>query len=524
MTALLIFIILLMSVCVSCLLFRQRKLQQKINENDNYHQFLYDILDNLPYPIIVKDISDDFKYSYWNKQASIQSGIDSKNAIGRTDFEIYGQDRGAHYRMVDENLLKQDETKFIAEETYQTEDGIIHDTVVEKTILNRGKRKKWLLAARHEITQQKQIERELLAAKSQLESAILKQNLALDSIDFGLIYINKDYLVEWEKTDGIKHLVKGRRYEAGKVCFKTGGLRDQPCQNCAFKEAIEQKKLVRHHFKVNEVELEITATPVFDKEHELIGGLLRIEDVTEKRKLDRLLEEAKEKAEESNKLKSAFLANMSHEIRTPLNAIIGFSEMMCQVDDPTEKEEFIKIISANNELLLQLIDDILDLSKIEAGTMDFTFTDTDLNELLEGITRQMQQKKGPSEVDIILTEKQPHCVIKMDHRRLSQIIINFMNNALKFTSEGSIMLGYRVDNSKNEIYFYVKDTGIGIPSEKLNSVFDRFVKLNSFVTGTGLGLAICRVIIERLGGTIGVESREGEGSCFWFNIPVEFVS
>ena len=230
--------------------------------------------------------------------------------------------------------------------------------------------------------------------------------------------------------------------------------------------------------------------------------------------------EAKEKAEESNRLKSAFLANMSHEIRTPLNAIIGFSDMICQTGEEEEKQEYMKIVSSNNELLLQLIDDILDLSKIEAGTMEFSLAPTDINDLMEGICRQMQEKNTSPDVAITFTEKAEECILNTDRVRLSQVIINFTNNAMKFTPKGSIQMGYRIDEAKDEIYFYVKDTGIGIPEDKINEVFERFVKLNTFAKGTGLGLAICRVIVERLGGTIGADSKEGEGSCFWLRLPI----
>lgn len=230
--------------------------------------------------------------------------------------------------------------------------------------------------------------------------------------------------------------------------------------------------------------------------------------------------QAKERAEESDRLKSAFLANMSHEIRTPLNAIIGFSDMICQTGEEEEKQEYMKIVSSNNELLLQLIDDILDLSKIEAGTMEFTLAPTDINDLMEGICRQMQEKNTSPDVAITFTEKAEECILNTDRVRLSQVIINFTNNAMKFTPKGSIQMGYRIDEAKDEIYFYVKDTGIGIPADKINEVFERFVKLNTFAKGTGLGLAICRVIVERLGGTIGADSKEGEGSCFWFRLPI----
>ena len=243
-------------------------------------------------------------------------------------------------------------------------------------------------------------------------------------------------------------------------------------------------------------------------------------DITQLKETEQMLIKAKEKAEEADRLKSAFLANMSHEIRTPLNAIIGFSDMICQTGEEEEKQEYMKIVSSNNELLLQLIDDILDLSKIEAGTMEFTLAPTDINDLMEGICRQMQEKNTSPDVAITFTEKAEECILNTDRVRLSQVIINFTNNAMKFTPKGSIQMGYRLDEAKDEIYFYVKDTGIGIPEDKINEVFERFVKLNTFAKGTGLGLAICRVIVERLGGTIGADSKEGEGSCFWFRLPI----
>ena len=243
-------------------------------------------------------------------------------------------------------------------------------------------------------------------------------------------------------------------------------------------------------------------------------------DITQLKETEQMLIKAKEKAEEADRLKSAFLANMSHEIRTPLNAIIGFSDMICQTGEEEEKQEYMKIVSSNNELLLQLIDDILDLSKIEAGTMEFTLAPTDINDLMEGICRQMQEKNTSPDVVITFTEKAEECILNTDRVRLSQVIINFTNNAMKFTPKGSIQMGYRIDEAKDEIYFYVKDTGIGIPADKINEVFERFVKLNTFAKGTGLGLAICRVIVERLGGTIGADSKEGEGSCFWFRLPI----
>ena len=509
---------LLLIICF--LLYRLRQLKKNIGKEQDYYHSLFDILDNLPFPIMVKDIQNSFRYYYWNKESAAQSGISSEEAIGHTDYEIYGEERGEKYRHIDKELIQAGKV-YRKEEKYTTPDGITHDTIAVKSIISWEGEKKWLLATRWDITQLKNYERELVAAKEELEKALKKQKLALKSIDFGLIYIDKNYRVQWEETRQIASLVKGRRYIPGKICYQTSALRNEPCGQCAFKKAIEQGKIIRHTIRVDNVDFEVTATPVFgdEKETEIIGGLLRFENITEKLKMDKMLQEAKEKAEESNRLKSAFLANMSHEIRTPLNAIVGFSEMVCQTEEEEERKEFVKIISSNNILLLQLIDDILDLSKIEAGTMEFTFAQTDINELMEGICRQMQEKNSSPDIQILFTEKADQCMMYTDRIRLSQVIINFTNNALKFTPKGSIEMGYRIEEAKDEIYFYVKDTGIGIPADKIDKVFERFVKLNSFIKGTGLGLAICRVIVERLGGVIGVESKEGEGSRFWFRIP-----
>ena len=517
-------LLIILFIIIFYLLYRLHHLKKIVARNRDYRHFLSDILANLPFPIMVKDIRNEFRYAYWNKESEVQSGIKREKAIGYNDYDIYGEERGRHYRSIDEELVRIGKP-YRSEERYSTTDGVIHDTIVMKSILSWEALGKWLLVARWDVSQLKKYEREITAAKEELEEAIKKQSLALKSIDFGLIYIDKTYRVQWEETTHIKSLVPGRHYTPGLICYQTSALRDKPCEHCAFKEAIEQGIIVRHTIRIDKVDFEVTATPVYATGgKEVIGGLLRFEDITEKLKIEQDLREAKNKAEESNRLKSAFLANMSHEIRTPLNAIVGFSDMICQVDDPVEKQEYMKIIIANNELLLQLIDDILDLSKIEAGTMDFSYSVTDVNELMSNICHQMEQKDHSPEVQISFIEKAPACVINTDRVRLSQVMINLMSNAMKFTERGSISIGYRISEAKDEIYFFCKDTGMGIAADKLELVFERFVKLNAFVKGTGLGLAICRVIVERLGGAIGVDSKEGEGACFWFRIPVIFVS
>ena len=240
-------------------------------------------------------------------------------------------------------------------------------------------------------------------------------------------------------------------------------------------------------------------------------------DITPLKETEQKLIIARDKAEELDRLKSAFLANMSHEIRTPLNAIVGFSSLLAETDSRSERQEYIKIVQENNELLLQLISDILDLSKIEAGTFNFVYTNVDVNETCAEIIKSMSMKVSKG-VELIFEEPLPECYLYTDKNRFTQVISNFINNALKFTQQGCITLGYE-QVSHQKIKFYVRDTGMGIPEEKQKSIFERFVKLNTFVQGTGLGLSICKSIVSQMGGEIGVDSTEGIGSCFWFTHP-----
>ena len=242
-------------------------------------------------------------------------------------------------------------------------------------------------------------------------------------------------------------------------------------------------------------------------------------DITELKETERKLIAARDKAEELDRLKSAFLANMSHEIRTPLNAIVGFSSLLTETEDMKDRKQYMAIVQENTELLLQLISDILDLSKMESGAFELVKSDTDVNLLCSEIIRSLRMKV-PAGVELVFEECLPGCHVWADKNRLNQVISNFINNALKFTFSGSITLGY-YRQTDGYLRFYVRDTGMGIPKNKIKTVFDRFVKLNSFVHGTGLGLSICKSLVEQMGGTIGVESEEGEGSCFWFTYPYQ---
>nr|WP_288906086.1 ATP-binding protein [uncultured Bacteroides sp.] len=243
-------------------------------------------------------------------------------------------------------------------------------------------------------------------------------------------------------------------------------------------------------------------------------------DITDQKILERKLRLAKEEAEESNRIKSAFLANMSHEIRTPLNAIVGFSSILAEDVSEEERTEYLSIISKNNDILLQLINDILDLSKIEAGTLEYVYANIDVNKMLSEIEQAARMRQTNANVAICAVTPLEGLLLYTDQRRVTQVLNNFISNAMKFTNTGSITFGYE-EPKDGYIRFFVTDTGTGIPPEKVADIFNRFVKLDSFKQGTGLGLAISQNIVKELKGEIGVASELGKGSTFWFTLPYE---
>lgn len=243
--------------------------------------------------------------------------------------------------------------------------------------------------------------------------------------------------------------------------------------------------------------------------------------VTERKRREQSLIDAGEKAKESDRMKSAFLANMSHEIRTPLNAIVGFSNLLAQTTDEQEKLEYVSVIESNNQLLLQLVNDILDFAKIESNTLEFVYKPTDLNELIRDVDNTVRGRLQAG-VELLHSTGNDHCVSMADGNRLSQVLINLLTNAIKFTNKGSITFGYML--RENEVYFFVRDTGMGIPKEQQKTIFNRFIKLNKTIQGTGLGLSICKNLVELMNGQIGVESDgPGQGSTFWFTVPYQPV-
>lgn len=605
------------------------------------------ILDNMPTPVMVKNINDDLKYIFWNRHCEELGGFLRHEIVGKTDFDIYGPERGAFYRKIDEALLASNGT-YSARESFGLPDGSQRETIVKKNVIENASHN-WLLVTRWDIsdlvesedklreaneqlrvalqaarsvpvlwdikgdlitlkfeefkTQYKGFqhktsgmtlrdvcnaihpderetmarvfddlrygrsgsghmiirfdvtgvyeeyydvyltvekkdaegnpvrvvgmmrnvtenilrEQQLLEAKRNLERMQHTNQLILNNTNSGLAFITPDFTVKWSNTRAMfPDSPAAVAYTEGACCYKRAREHKGPCDGCAAMLAMQTHETVVRETEVDGRNVRITATPVYDHET-LLGAVIKFDDITQEKEAARQLQAAKEAAETSDRLKSLFLANMSHEIRTPLNAILGFSGLLIDTTDPAEQQEYVSIINRNSDLLLQLINDILDLSKIEANTLEFIFEDVDVNNMLHNLEMSSRGKEHDPRVEIEFTEHDPECIIRTDRNRLLQVMTNLVGNATKFTEKGHIRFGYR--REKGQLTFFVEDTGKGIPRHQQQEVFKRFVKLNGFTNGTGLGLSICQNIVHKLGGEIGLISEEGQGCTFWFTLP-----
>ena len=366
-----------------------------------------------------------------------------------------------------------------------------------------------------------------------IASAILKNvhaYILLIDNDFKVLKTNYYQLTGTQK--GLEEKRVGDLLQCRNALSAEGGCGTHAyCGSCPIRCAIRQAFEQRRGFTDLEATLNVLTSEKKSVECDaVISGsyfllneeenmVLTVHDITQLKETEKQLTLAKEKAENADLSKSAFLANMSHEIRTPLNAITGFAEILASANTEEEKAQYQEIIKMNADLLLQLVNDILDMSKIEAGTLEFVYTKVDINLLLSDLRQLFQMKVNDAggNIQIIAEPSLPSCSIETDRNRVAQVLSNFTTNAIKFTQEGTISIGYEARDT--ELYFYVTDTGAGIPADKLPEVFGRFVKLNKDKKGTGLGLSISRTIVNKLEGQIGADSVEGKGSTFWFTIP-----
>ena len=488
-------------------------------KNEKYRFFLEAILNNLPIPTSVKDLNDDRKYVIWNKASEQLYGVERAEMIGKNEHPALGKEVVELFQETDRKAIRHGTFQEVCPVSFP--DGKKHLLLMRKVTFSYKDGQQWLVCSAIDIT-------ELGKSREQLKILNEKYELVLRAIHLvpwvwklteQRIVFNLEYLQD-------NHLREDREVIMTTDEFYEGVLppyRDHIRQSIArlsngeidsFKEEYECFYFGRN------IWVEVYAiVSMRDEQGRPLVVVGALQEIGARKEMEQELRTAKEKAEESNRLKSAFLANMSHEIRTPLNAIVGFSGILAEMNETEECLEYVRIIQNNNQLLLQLINDILDLSKIEAGTLDFTDAPMDVNVSLTEIIESARLRLQTDDVELIFDEYVPDCVIYADPKRIAQVLLNFLTNAIKFTRMGYIKMGYRLLSEKKQLYFYVKDTGCGIAPEQQQSVFGRFVKLNSFVQGTGLGLSICETIVHKMNGEIGVISQPGEGAEFWFTIP-----
>lgn len=493
-------------------------------QSEEYRFFLKTILENMPISVFVKDMKDRGRFIVWNKRLSEVLGIPASDVKGMASEALPEQLR----RITDPDegeLVPLDGTPISGLRELDCRDlsgkGGKKVLSVYHSLISYRDEKSWLVGSAIDIT-------ELEARKAELERLNRQYDLILRAMG----------IMPWTWDLRTKKLVCDRTYVSDKyhiirrLITKTEEehfLQIVPQHRERFRMAIQRLcsgeiSLVNEEYQAYYLEY---PTPLWVESFVVVGqrdalgkpvdliGATTIVD--ERKRLEKELLYSKEKAEEANKMKSAFLANMTHEIRTPLGAITGFSSLLAAGNNTPENKEYIQIIENNSRILLKLVSDVLDVSKIESGALELTYYDININASLADLVSSWKMRM-PAGVNIGFEPAWDRCMLHTDEVRFLQIMGNYISNAAKYTKTGSITVGY-YPPSDGYVRFYVRDTGDGIPADKIAFVFDRFVKLDSFKQGTGLGLAICKMIAECMNGRVGVDSKEGEGSEFWFDHP-----
>ena len=492
---------------------------------NNLQELINTILDRLPLGVFVKDGDNHFNYLYWNHFMEEITGIETREIEGHDDFEVnYNALMTAEERLeTDMNVIKTGLTARFKGKV-KSASGDYRDIEVAKYPISLNNGKPLVLALWRDITSE-------LATENTLRRTRILTKMALRISDIRTCSIFIDPDSTHNLKDSVVTLNDWNTMSEDMIEVSWGQFisRAHPddqehyhnmftslCRGEISEARIEARMLFPG--KKEYVWREVFAT-VYERDEKgrpsvILGCSTNIQ---ERKNQELSLEEAKVKAEAADKMKSKYLADMSHEIRTPLNAITGFSELMAFADTDEERMSYYDVIKMNNQLLMQLINDILDISKIEADAIKITYEQLDVSELMDTIYASAKLRV-PGGVKLVLEKGADHHMFGTDSMRLLQLINNLVNNAIKNTKEGSITMGYTIQPD-NQLRFYVRDTGIGIDKDKLKDVFGRFVKINDYMEGIGLGLAICKGLVVKMGGSIHVTSELGVGSEFSFILP-----
>lgn len=496
-----------------------------LKTENNLQELINTILDRLPLGVFVKDGDNHFNYLYWNHFMEEITGIETREIEGHDDFEVnYNALMTAEERLeTDMNVIKTGLTARFKGKV-KSASGDYRDIEIAKYPISLNNGKPLVLALWRDITSELATENTLRRTR-----ILTKMALRISDIRTCSIFIDPDSTHNFK--DSVVTLNDWNTMSEDMIEVSWGQFisRAHPddqehyhnmftrlCRGEISEARIEARMLFPG--KKEYVWREVFAT-VYERDEKgrpsvILGCSTNIQ---ERKNQELSLEEAKVKAEAADKMKSKYLADMSHEIRTPLNAITGFSELMAFADTDEERMSYYDVIKMNNQLLMQLINDILDISKIEADAIKITYEQLDVSELMDTIYASAKLRV-PGGVKLVLEKGADHHMFGTDSMRLLLLINNLVNNAIKNTKEGSITMGYTIQPD-NQLRFYVRDTGIGIDKDKLKDVFGRFVKINDYMEGIGLGLAICKGLVVKMGGSIHVTSELGVGSEFSFILP-----